>query len=83
MTFASFETTCNVHCHSIDGSNIEDIPVDLEKLLSAYSKHAGSRSTDAHRELTERDSMVKDIFIYSKGRATCIATLSMEVLLRI
>ena len=74
-----------MHCHSVDGSTIdgpvEDI--DLTNLLSAYSKHVGSRSTDAHRELMKRDPMVNDISFFSKRRATCIATLSMEVLLRI
>ena len=68
-----------MHCHSVDGSTIENI--DPKTLLSAYSKHVGSRSTDGHRELMERDSMY-DISFFSKRRSTCIATLSMEVLLR-
>ena len=53
-----------MHCHSVDGSTIEDI--DLTNLLSAYSKHVGSRSTDAHRELMERDPMVNDISFFQK-----------------
>ena len=54
-----------MHCHSVDGSTIEDI-VDLTNLLSAYSKHVGSRSTDAHRELMKRDPMVNDISFFQK-----------------
>ena len=53
-----------MHCHSVDGSTIEDI--DLTNLLSAYSKHVGSRSTDAHRELMKRDPMVNDISFFQK-----------------
>ena len=59
MTIQSFKKTRNVHCHSVDGSNIED--TDLNNLLSAYSKHVGSRSIDANRELMKRVSMVNDI----------------------
>ena len=56
-----------MHCHSVDGSTIED--VDLTNLLSAYSKHVGNRSTDAHRELMKRDPMVNDIsFSFKKTR---------------
>ena len=64
MTFPFFKKTRNVHCHSVDGSTIEDI--DLTNLLSAYSKHVGSRSTDAHRELMKRDPMINDISFFQK-----------------
>ena len=50
-----------MHCHSVDGSTIEDADVNL---LSAYSKHIGSRSTDAHRELMKRDPMVNEISFF-------------------
>ena len=53
-----FKEARNVHCHSVDRSTIDDI--DLNNLLSAYNKHVGSRSTNAHREQMERDSMVND-----------------------
>ena len=52
----SFERTRNVHCHFVDRSNIGD--TNLTNLLSSYSKHVGGRSTGAHRELMDRDSMV-------------------------
>ena len=81
MTFALFKKARNVHCHSFDRSNIEDI--DLKNITSAYSKHVGSRSTCAHRDLAERGAMVNDNSFFSKRRATCIDTLSIEVILRI
>ena len=50
--------TRNVHCHSVDGGNIENTV--LKNLLSAYGGHVGSRSTDAHREPMKRDPPVND-----------------------
>ena len=61
-----------MHCHSVDRSTIDDI--DLNNLLSVYSEHVGSRSTDAHRELMERDSMVNDISSIQRG-AQCALSL--------
>ena len=69
----------NVHCHSVAGGNTGDI--NLTNLSSAYNKHVGCRSTHAYRGPMERDSMVNDISFFSKRRATCMATLWMEVLL--
>ena len=55
------------HCR---GSYIEIIK--LNNLLSVYSEHVGSRSTDAHRGLMEKDSMVNDIFFIQKDARRAI-----------
>jgi hypothetical protein len=55
-----------VNDNSFFQSTIEDM--DLKNPLSAYSKHVGNRSTDAHRELMKRDPTVNDIsFLFFKA----------------
>ena len=66
MTSPFFLKKRNVHCHFVGESPIED--KDLTNLLSVYCKHAGSRSTDAVRELMKRDPTINDIPLFQKTR---------------